>query len=166
MTILFNSNIRNLLIGRGLLDALAGSGGSSNPGNGIATVSVTVFTGAQPSAANIAANWSSYNTTYLAHWAGVQYNQPLYDVPGTGVMLTMYSSPPPTVAFGTGGATWGIIWTTNLPESSIQGAVLPNANFIVGNVSLGSGTGVIRLADLNIVAATSVSLLDSSITAS
>lgn len=163
MTILFNDNIKNLIIGRGLLNQMPGATGS---GAFIGTVSVTVFSGVQPSAATISANWTNYNTAYLAHWTSVQFYQPLYNVPGSGVMLTMYGSPAPTLGYNTGTASWGIIWMSDILPNTIQGSALPNANFIVGNVSLGGGSGIIRMADLSIVSGNSHSLLDCSITAS
>jgi hypothetical protein len=154
------------MIGRGLLNAMAGSGGNTQIGNGTATVSVTIFSGVLPAAATISSNWTGYNTAYLAHWQGVQYNQPLYDIPGSGVMLTMANSPADVVAYNNGTAAWGIIWTTDITPITLQGLVLPNSNFIVGNVSLGSGSGIIRMANLSVVLGTNTALLDSSITAS
>ena len=162
MAILFNQNIKNLIIGRGLLGNMAGATGY---GNLVATVSVTIFSGTQPAAADIAANWTNYNTSYLSHWVGVQYDQPLYNTPGSGVVLSMVGTPAPVTAYNTGTASWGIIWTNNLAPSSIQGTSLPNPNFIVGNVSIGGGSGIIRLSNLSITAGASTSLLDSSVTA-
>ena len=162
MAIVFSNHIKNTIIGRGLLDSFNIDNDNSYF---IATGAVTVFPGLLPTAATVSLNWQNYNTTYLAHWPGVQYNQPLPATPDSGNVLAMYGSPAESTAINTGTATWGIIWISNVNNAAIQGAILPDAKFIIGNVTIGSDGGIIRLADINITSGNNYNLLDSSITA-
>lgn len=146
---IFHPNIRNLFIGRGILAGLT------------STVGVTVFSGTQPPISQVEANWSTYSSQILVHWSGVGFTQPL-----DGILLSVTAFPTPAVATATGTAKWAIIWSTNLLSADVAGSTLPSTSFIVVPVSIASGTGVIRVADVNITSGSSITLQDASIGAS
>lgn len=125
------------------------------------TVGITAFSGTQPSAAQILANWTTYAAQILVHWSGVTYTRPL-----DGVLMTMGTpAPSPATATGTGTATWGLIWTTNVMPSDLNNGTIPSTQFMVVPVSLTLDDGVVRLATTTINTGDSVQLLDTSITA-
>ena len=128
--------------------------GTTNP-----VVSVTAFSGAQPTAAQVAASWSTYSAQYLVHWTSITWQT----MPNLNNLVSSqtYSAATPVAraAFRTGTATWGIVWNrTNVTEAAIQGATLPGSTtfgFIVVPVSDSGGNGVIRLTTTSIVSGTS-----------
>lgn len=125
---------------------------------GVTVSAVTAFSGAQPTAAQVAASWSTYSAQYLVHWTSVGWNV----VPNlsnlTSTQTYSAATPVARAAFRTGTATWGIVWNkTNVTEAAIQGATLPTNTFgfIVVPVSDSVGNGVIRLTTTSIVSGTS-----------
>ena len=145
---IFHPNIRNLMIGQGILAALS------------TLVGVTVYSGSQPTAAFIEANWSNFNATPLLHWTDVGFTQPL-----NGILASVTTFPAPVNALLTGTASWAIIWSTNVTAVQVAAGAIPSTSFIVCPVSISSGAGVIRLTNTSIVAGASTSLIDGSITA-
>lgn len=145
MTILFSSSIANLMIGQGLLN------GFSNP------MAISIFGGTKPTAAQITASWSSYNTSnpnFLAHYLGAGWTQP-----NSGTILALTTIPPAIASINTGTGSWCILWATNVSAATAAGSTLPSTQFIVADVSDFSGTGVIKFTDLNFVAGVSKSVL-------
>jgi hypothetical protein len=147
MTLLYNGNIRNLFMGRGILAAF------SSP------CAITVYSGAQPTAAAVTAGWTSYNqpnANYLAHYIGAAWTQP------SGGILLQLTIPPAVVVEKSGTATWAILWTTNVTYAATQGSTLPSTSFMVVSVSDSVGAGVIRFANPTLSAGISTAILDGS----
>jgi hypothetical protein len=167
MTILFQNSLNNLIANQGVIAGVMGGDpviGTTTPST--ATVAVTIFSGVQPSAATITSGWTSYNTTFLAHWTGVGYQYIGSNIPGVG-LISQSNTPTAVLAANSGTASWGIIWGSNVAAGSssgqIGGSTLPNTRFIVGPVSLAGGNGMISLSTLTIVSGVSQSLTNSSI---
>lgn len=149
--ITFHPNIRNLMVGRGLLS------GFSSP------CAISVYSGAQPTSAEITANWSTYasgTANFLAHFVGGAWTQP------AGGILLQLTVPPASTALQTGTGTWCILWSTNVSAAAVALTTLPSTAFIVGPVSVGIGPGVVRFNNPALVVSTSVTILDGSIGAS
>jgi hypothetical protein len=148
MTVKFTTSIRNLTIGRGILSGIA------------ASVAVSIYSGAQPTAANIITNWTSYNSTnsiFLLHYSSVGFTQP-----ASGILMTVTTFPAATLPTNTGTGAWAIIWATNPLIAAMSGAI-PTTSFIVGPVSDSVGNGIIRFSNTTITTGVSKSLLDGSI---
>lgn len=151
MTILFNGNIANLMAGAGLLAAF------SSP------CAISIYGGSRPTAAQITASWSSYNSAnanFLAHYIGATWTNPLL---GTSIQLT--TIPPAVNANNTGTGTWCILWVSNVSAANVASTTLPNTSFIVADVSTSAGSGVIRFTDTSFVSGVSNVILSGSITA-
>jgi hypothetical protein len=147
--LIFSTSIRNLMLGRGLLANL------SSP------CSISVYTGAQPTAANFIANWSSYssgNPAFLVHYTGAVWNQP-----SNGVLMQLATVPAATAPANTGTATWCIIWSTAITGIQMAAGTVPSNNFIIGPCSDAIGDGIIRFSNPALVASTPVVILDGSI---
>jgi hypothetical protein len=148
MAVQFNSNIRHLMIGRGLLAGFA------------APAAITIYGGAKPTAAQITSSWTSYNTNYLAHYIGGTWTQP-----SSGTMLSLTTIPPAVNATNSGTGTWCILWASNVSGASVAGASLPNTQFIVGDVTDFAGPGIIRFTDPAFTSGVSKVILLGAITA-
>lgn len=119
---------------------------------------VTVFGGTQPTAAQIAASWSTYSAQYLVHWTNVLWFLPPAFTTLASSQVYNTQIPAGKAAFRSGTATWAIIWNrTNVSEATIQGATLPSltAGFTVVPVTNSGGNGVVRLTTTSIVSGTS-----------
>lgn len=119
-------------------------------GNGI-----TVYSGAQPTAAQILANWSNYkssNSNFLVHFVGNYWDQPY-----KGNLLDLYNMSEAT-PINTGVASWAILYTNNILFSQLNAASIPNSSFLVLPVTTTAEKGVIRLADINIVSGVPLSI--------
>lgn len=169
MALLFSPSIANMFVYRGILGSVTGvatTGGSLSP-QPTAGMSVTVYSGVKPTAASITSSWSSYNTTYLFHQPGVNYIQANYNLVPGGGFLSRTNTPTPVTALNSGTASWCIVWCSNVLAGSSTGQIgnstLPNVNFIVGDVTIGSGNGIVTLSDLNVTSSTTVTILDSTI---
>lgn len=147
--LIFSSSIRNLMLGRGLLANL------SSP------CSITVYSGAQPTAADFIANWASYsssNPVFLVHYVGAVWNQP-----SNGVLMQLATTPAATAPLNTGTATWCIIWSTAITAIQAAAGTVPSNNFIIGPCSNAIGDGIIRFSNPALVTGTPVAILDGSI---
>lgn len=133
----FQQNIRNLMVGRGMLPVFSSSGSSA----------ITIFSGAQPSANTLISEWDTIKANTLLSWGAVTHIQSGANSPGTGI-FTMGAAPAATANLSTGTATWGVIWATN--SATTASSALPTALFIVVPVSDTLGSGVIKLATTNI----------------
>jgi len=169
MALLFSPSIANMFVFRGILGAVTGivTTGSSITIQPTAAMSVTVYSGVKPSAGAITSSWPSYNTTYLFHQPGVNYTQPNWFDPVYGGFITRNNLPTEVTALNSGTASWCIIWCSNVLAGTgagqIGNAILPNANFIVGDVTIGSGDGIVTLNNLSITGGQSATILDSTI---
>lgn len=128
---------------------------------------ISLHAGPKPTADDIIANWTSYNAAAAnTLWIGGGF---AYATSGG----TVYASTigPATVPLHNGVATWGIIWpyvggptaapfNTTTVQSSYR-------KFIVGDVSVAGGTGMIRVADTNIAIANgAMQIVDAGLTIS
>lgn len=161
MALKYGWQFNNLFMGRGLYAiGLGGSGYYPNTNFNWGRIYCTVFSGVQPSAASIIADWPTYSAQYLAHfiWANTVWEYYNRNSEGTAYLATVQS--PTATAYRTGTATWGIIWTfQNAPsEAQIQGATLPQNTFIVAPVGDFTSTDTIRLQSTSIVATTTATL--------
>lgn len=112
------------------------------------TTSMTIYSGVQPTAQVIEADWISYNQSSsicLAHYsAGPTWS---WNEGTLTHYFTNTSNTITTTALRSGTAAWAIIW--NGTTVNINTEVLPNlGKFIVVPVTLNSGTGVIRYTSL------------------
>ena len=133
MTIKFHTNIRNSIVGNGLL--VSGINAASG---------ITIYSGVQPAASSIVANWSAYNSTntsFLAHYTGAVWTQPL---DGAATFASLTTIPAATNATNSGTGTWCIIWCNNPTGPQLASATLPSTTFIVAPVGTMTTTGVIR----------------------
>lgn len=169
MALLFSPSIANMFVFRGILGAVTGITltGGSVPLQPTVTLAATIYSGVKPTAAAITASWSSYNTTYLFHQPGVNYIQANFNLVPGGGFLTRSNVPTSVTALNGGTASWCIIWCSNVVAGTgagqIGNATLPNANFIVGDVTVGSGDGIVTLSSLTVTGGSSVTILDSTI---
>jgi hypothetical protein len=148
MTMLFSSSIRNLMIGRGL------QVGFSSPS------AISVYSGTQPTAAQIVANWSAYastNPSFLAHYVGGVWSQP-----SLGILLQL-APPTGVAATNTGTGTWCIVWATNVSAAQVAAGTLPSTQFIVGPVSDSVGPGIVRFVSPSFTSGVSNTIVDGSI---
>ena len=163
MAIIFNYNIRNLLMHTGIHCGA----NTVNPSTSTTTSvwGLTILSGVQPSAATITSTWTNYNTTYLYHVQNVTLATSFSNTPGAPQGLILDSTPSSVAAENSGTASWGIMWPTNPTEVTIQSSSLPSTRFIVLPVTDTLGTGPIRLTSTAIVAASSYTIQDFSMVA-
>ncbi len=166
MALIFSSSIANSFIFRGVMGGISGVATTGTYINAYPTpsIAVTIYSGAQPSCSAITGGWTNYNSNYLFHQPGITVSMPNPTIPGTGAFLTRSNIPTPVTALNSGTAAWCIIWCSNVADGTssgqIRGSTLPNPNFIVGPVTLGSGNGVVTLQNLTITTGTSATIAD------
>lgn len=169
MALLFSPSISNMFVFRGILGAVTGITitGASFTNQPTVTLALTIYSGVQPSAATITSSWASYNTSYLFHQPGVNYIQPLINQLPAGGFITRSNNPTAVTATNSGTASWAIVWCNNVLAGTgagqIGNATIPNANFIVGPVTLGNGNGIITMSNLTVTSGVSTTILDSNI---
>jgi hypothetical protein len=110
--------------------------------------SITIYSGVQPTAQVIEADWTSYNqisATCLAHYsAGPTW---LWNDQTRTYYFTNTDNAITTNALKSGTAAWAIIWNGN--SVNINTEVLPNSGrFIVVPLSLTDSNGIIRYTSL------------------
>lgn len=119
---------------------------------------ITIYSGAKPSAATIAANWAAYtssNAIFLAHYSGAVW--------GVSTNLVFLSTVPAAVnPINNGDATWAILWTTNPLLASMNGAI-PTTSFIVVTVGNLSSLDPVRFSNITMSTATPVAINDASV---
>lgn len=150
MAISFHPNISNTLIGLGVL-----GGGLS------ASSAFSIYSGTQPSPADILNNWSIYssgNSNFLAHYSGAVWSQPSFWTNSTASITTMPTASN-TVRSGVG--TWAILWSANVLLADVNSGAIPTTSFIVVPVSTLTGIGTIRFdATTTFVAGTQRQIAD------
>lgn len=147
MALSYHGNIRNLYMGRGI-----GAGFST-------TFAITIYSGSQPSAATITADWASYNqpnSIFLAHYIGASWTQPSY-----GLLLQL-GLPASVAADKSGTASWAILWATNASLAQVQAGTIPTSAFMVVPCSDSVGQGVIRFTNPILTASVFTPILDGS----
>lgn len=151
MAMLFSANVHKMWLAR---IGIKISGANSTP----FTSAVTVYSGAQPTAATIAAGFSSYNSTnaiFLAHYQSIPWS-----VDGTTLAFYSIGTPPAAPnASNTGTGAWAIIWWTN-PALASMGGAIPTTSFMVVPVSVTSQLGVIRFASLSFTSGAANAITD------
>ena len=164
MAVIFHKNLRNAFICNPLMRGIFNVGGFS-PGSPGGTA-YTIFGGAQPTGADVVANWATYYTAYLLHLYQVaQVYQPGCATPDIGIALLNYGTPTAETSFNAGTATWAILWNGSPTPVTMASGTLPSASFMIVPVSDTSGTAPLRLASTTIAAATSYTISDFSLTA-
>ena len=150
MTILFSSLLHRLIAGRGF------SSGFSSP------CAISIYGGSKPTAAQIIASWSSYNSAqsnFLAHYIGAGWTHP------NGLETVHLTTIPPAVnANNTGTGTWAILWASNVTAANVASTTLPNTQFVIVDVSTFGGTGIIRFTDTSFISGASKTILSGAIT--
>jgi hypothetical protein len=127
--------------------------------------SMTVYSGEQPTADTVAANWSSYRSTNAACIAHIQtpitwqHNNPT----STTYFVNTLSSVTAT-ALNTGTATWAIMWGTSITPVQAGLTALPDEEFLVVPVGTTASNAIIRFTNTNFVAGGSVTPYDGGIT--
>lgn len=135
--------------------------------------SISIYSGEQPTAAEVTANWPNYNATnpnFLAH-----IEEGLFVLQPSNDLLKLFSSLAANSNFwssakstnvGTGIGTWAILWDRNISMMNVNDIVLPTLNFIVVSVSNSNGDGVIRFKNTNFTAGVFNPIYDGTIGAS
>jgi hypothetical protein len=123
----------------------------------------TVFmSGAQPTPAQLEANWNTtykYPTNCLAA-ADLNINFSQQEV------LISIMNPQTITAFGTGTASWAVMFgNNNWQTSSNFSGNLPYNYFMILPVSISTGNGVIRLNTVDLVSGQPVTITDGGFTA-
>lgn len=166
---IFSPSIATLLCGAGILKGMGYTEATFAVAQATPSVvvSATIYSGVQPSAATIFSSWASYNTSFLFHQPSLTIIQPSWNSPTTGGILVLSGSPTAVTASNSGTASWAILWCSNVASGTgagqISNATIPNANYIVGPVTLGSGKGIITMGDTNVVSGATVSILSASL---
>lgn len=162
MAIIFYRSIRHVFLHMGIIRS--GTGASSSLTR--STFAITVYSGAQPSAADITSTWTNYNTTFLAHWQGVVLDQPAAGGTIDSLQyLSLYTATGSSTAANSGTASWAIMWPTNPTQATISGTSLPSTSFIVLPVSLITGSGMVRFNSLTFTSGSSYVIDDVTIRA-
>lgn len=150
MALQFFTDVLNTYIYSGVSTVLC----NRNPGGNLS--SVTIFSGTQPTAAQVVSSWSTYSAQYLVHWPSVTWPLPPDYQTIQATQTVTASLPAGVAAFRTGTAGWGICWgNLNASAATIQGATLPGTQFIVVPVTVSGGNGIIKMTTMSIVSGTS-----------
>lgn len=155
MALIYSDSIKSATLGQGILSAIGNNYASS-------LSAISVYSGTQPAASDITANWSQYNSTnssFLVHYTGSTWYLPATN------LITISTYPAATAAINSGTGTWAIIWATNITTVQAAGSALPSANFLVVPCSSTAGSGVIRFIDNVFTAGDSKVITDGSIKA-
>lgn len=110
--------------------------------------SITVYSGVQPTAQQVEANWGSYkssNSSCLAHYSsGVTFG---YNDATLTYYFTNTSNAITTTALNSGTATWAIIWSASSVDVSLT-SIPASSKFVVVPVTNTAGVGIIRYSNL------------------
>jgi hypothetical protein len=157
MALLYYTNTKSLFSGA----ILRNLGNANTAAYGPFTLGVTVYSGAAPTAAAVAASWATYNSTnsiFLAHFTNMTWSQP-----GQGTLLQMTGAPTPVTPINNGTASWAIIWAGQPTGPQLASSTLPFTKFLLVSVSDAVGDGVIRFSSTAFtIAGGPVSVLDAS----
>lgn len=158
MALTFSASVTNLMANGAIQSNL---GGVSVSNHNTAS-SVTIYSGVQPTAENILANWSSYNstnTTCLIHYTPVIWQ--LATGNASAVVITNSTA---TAPINSGTASWAILWSTmQVTTSQLASGTIPTASFFVAPVSDITGTGIIRFTSTVLTSGTPVNIVDAGI---
>ena len=161
MALQFSSSIKTLYAFQGMM---MGSTGSSLPFSSN-SVSISIYSGDQPAANHVVANWSSLyrsgvsNTPHLVTFNYCGWTR-------TKSTITMTTFPPSSTPLKEGTATWAIVWggSTQVPNNANQSTGIPAAYFVIVPVTTTSGDGVIRFTTVNFTTTQPVTMIDAGFT--
>lgn len=123
--------------------------------------SVTVYAGAQPTATDFITNWTSYRTSFLAHWNPFTWSQPDTATYNRGDYLQILSYPGAQVAVNTGTVSWGVLWANSSNSTVLQNSAnVITTSFILCPAGDFLSNAVIRFANANIVSGQTYPLQD------
>lgn len=106
----------------------------------------TVYSGVQPTAQTVEANWGSYNSSNsicLAHYTDSTAATFSYNSPTLTYYFTNTSDTITATALNSGTATWAIIWMASSVDVSLV-SIPASGKFVVVPVTNNAGVGVIR----------------------
>ena len=150
---LFSPSLAKLVTNAGFLSVISYAG---NP------VSLTIYGGTKPTAAQIMASWPSYNASsadYLVH-----YQNSYWVAPGANTLLQLSTNKPSAFPAHAGVATWCIIWDASYSGVNMASSSPPSTSFCVGDCSGPTGPGIVRFDDTTCTMGVAKAVLDSSIT--
>ena len=107
---------------------------------------ITVYSGVQPTAQQVEANWLNYkssNSNCLAHYSGSVAPTFTYNSGTLTYYFTNTSNAITATALNSGSATWAIIWMATTVDISLT-SIPALSRFVVVPVTTNSGTGIIR----------------------
>jgi hypothetical protein len=126
--------------------------------------SITIYSGEQPTADTVAANWSSYRTTNASCITHIQTGITYGWNPATSTtFFTNVSGSITGTALNTGTATWAILWDTTVTPVQAGLTTLPDERFLVVPVGTTSSNAVIRFTNTNFVPGGAVTPYDGGI---
>lgn len=144
----WNPRLRNVFVRNLFLPGIAA--GSSYLQGTTNTLALTIYGGAQPSAADFATNWvSTYQNNHLVHWQSAVVSIPNVGDEALGIAAVCTTLPSAATAANTGTAAWGVCWKTNIAEASLSGA-LPDTVYMLYPVSGTGGSGIMKLTNTSI----------------
>ena len=154
MALIFSPSITKLMAASGIASLLS-------PYYNTPTA-ITVYSGTQPTAATILANWTDYNSGSVNCLAN--FNGCIWATQPVGSALTQVQTYPTAIPINSGTVTWAILWCNmNVNNTQLSDTTIPTTLFFVVPVSDTTGTGIIRFESIALVTGTSVSILDASI---
>ena len=131
-----------------------GSSDSTNPIS--CDLKASIHAGVQPTANDVADNWSNYTSTstdYLGFVSGT-----LLEVSTSSFTLQTVTT---ATAAGTGVATWAILWNRSVSAGALASATLPTRAFwVVPVCDVTTSTGVAILLDTNLTSGQTFTLAD------
>lgn len=169
MAIQFSTGVRNLFMMAGITKSLCGL--SENNFIVFPTTAtnraITLYSGAQPTADTVVANWPTYNTGYLLHWQNIPLFNWYPDL--TTPVLSNSTLPAPVTATGSGTASWAIVWAGNPAAGTgagqIGNATIPTTGIMVVPVSDVYGAGVVKMSTTTINSGSAYMFLDFTLSA-
>jgi hypothetical protein len=127
------------------------------------TMYVTIYSGVQPTAAEVAASWSTYNSAANNYLLTFNSNTK-WGMPGNS-HIQLVEFPIAQLPMRDGTASWAIIWNESVTPVQLGSTTLPKAMFMVVPVSDAAGNGVIRVASTAFTTVAAVSISDASLNA-
>lgn len=159
MALQFSSSIKTLYAGLGLNNHSGSGYDIFNPSGR----TISIHSGAQPSASAILQNWSvhrwgssSSEKTLLA-----VYNDSGWTLNGPSITMTKF--PIPVTPVRNGIASWAILWSVEM-GSNISSTSSPVYPFVVVPVTTTAGDGVIRFTSLDFTTTSPVIMIDAGLT--
>ena len=133
---------------------VSGSGGS-----------MTIYSGAQPTADTVAASWSSYRTSNSICIAHIQTAPTYsYNYATSTTYFTNVSGSVSSTALNSGTATWAILWQGSVTPVQAGLVTLPDDEFLVVPVGTTSSNAIIRFTNTNFTSGQTVAPYDGGFT--